>query len=209
MGFSQGEVCFNRVCQMSIAVMTTVWADAPVSGNALLVLLALADWCNDDCECWPAYETLAKKARVSRSTVIRQVNDLERMGLLRINRNCGRANQNVYIVCVDGMASLKGVKMTPPPPEKVSNSTEKVSNGTVKGVMGDTQTVNEPLRTLSVAAPLDLDDLISDFWEAHPRPRDFDGSRLKLSALLAYPHTFELSLSGAIVAALLLISFNS
>lgn len=50
---------------MSIAIMTEVWKDAPVSGTELLMLLALADSANDDRECWPSVRHLCKKTRLS------------------------------------------------------------------------------------------------------------------------------------------------
>ena len=33
---------------MSIKVMTTVWAEAPYQGGALLILLAMADWADEN-----------------------------------------------------------------------------------------------------------------------------------------------------------------
>lgn len=158
---------------MSILCMTRVWADAPVKGNDLLVMLALADWCNDQGYCWPAYDTLAEKARVSKSTAIRSIKTLEEKGVLRVERNSGRSQQNTYILLLENMAALKGVTLTPPP-EKVSNPTEKVSKPPLKGVTGDTQTVrNRQEPCVGDAATHEVEDLFEEFWEAHPKPRDY------------------------------------
>jgi hypothetical protein len=51
---------------MSIRVMTAVWDHADVSGGDLLVLLAMADWADDDGrKCFPTQGTLAAKSRMT------------------------------------------------------------------------------------------------------------------------------------------------
>lgn len=58
--------------------MTWVWDNATQAGADLLILLAIADFCNDDGECYPGVERIAKKARVSEShsqTLIRKMKD--------------------------------------------------------------------------------------------------------------------------------------
>lgn len=52
---------------MSVRVMSKVWEKAPYSGGTLLVLLALADWADDDGRCYPKIEKVAKKARLTKS----------------------------------------------------------------------------------------------------------------------------------------------
>ncbi len=58
---------------MSILVMSEVWAHAPYSETRLLVLLALADFSDDEGVCWPSQTTVAKKARCHPETVRRAV----------------------------------------------------------------------------------------------------------------------------------------
>jgi hypothetical protein len=51
---------------MSIRVMTAVWDSEAYEGGTLLVLLAMADWAQDDgTKVYPKMETLAAKARLS------------------------------------------------------------------------------------------------------------------------------------------------
>lgn len=54
---------------MSIRVMSRVWDDAPYSLGTLLVLLALADWSDDEGLCWPKNAQLQKKTRLSERQV--------------------------------------------------------------------------------------------------------------------------------------------
>jgi hypothetical protein len=54
---------------MSIRVMNAVWQNAPYSEGTLLVLLALADWADDDGLCYPKRSQIAVKARLTESGV--------------------------------------------------------------------------------------------------------------------------------------------
>ena len=50
---------------MSIKIMSQLWENSRHDGTHLLVLMALADWANDDGEAYPAVPTLARKCRIS------------------------------------------------------------------------------------------------------------------------------------------------
>jgi len=78
--------------------MTLVWEHAPCRENALIVLLALADWSNDDGVCWPSMEKLANKARVDRRSAQRIVRRLVQDQLITIEEGGGRARQHRYKV---------------------------------------------------------------------------------------------------------------
>ena len=49
--------------------MNAVWQNAPYSEGTLLVLLALADWADDDGLCYPKRAQIAVKARLTESGV--------------------------------------------------------------------------------------------------------------------------------------------
>ncbi len=84
---------------MAVRVMHWVWEHAAeVQGNDLLVLLALADWANDDGICWPSIPRLATKARVSVRTAQYIVQRLEARGYVSIERGGGRRHPNHYRV---------------------------------------------------------------------------------------------------------------
>jgi len=56
---------------MSIKIMTEVWEHSQMKGSLLLLLLAIADFANDDGIAYPGTPTLAKKIRMSERQVKR------------------------------------------------------------------------------------------------------------------------------------------
>jgi hypothetical protein len=81
---------------MSIACMTRIWDQSEKKGSELLLLLAIADYADDNGFAWPGIETLAKKTRLSGRHVTRLISQLaETEELVVFNR---RAKGNVYIV---------------------------------------------------------------------------------------------------------------
>lgn len=77
---------------MSIRAMTNVWDNFPGSGSELLVMLALADWCNDEGgSLHPSIAGIAKKIRTSESQARRLVHGLIEAGWLQVigNENGG------------------------------------------------------------------------------------------------------------------------
>ena len=92
---------------MSIEVMSAVWKHAKVSGSALLVLLALADYANENGICWPGVAALAEKARVSERYVRELLGELERVGYIVREIGAGPYGVNTYKILVRG-ANLAG-----------------------------------------------------------------------------------------------------
>jgi len=74
---------------MSIRIMTQVWGlDLPDS--EMLILLALADWSNDDGECWPSIAQLVKKTRKGERTIQGAIKSMARVGHLTRNERPGK-----------------------------------------------------------------------------------------------------------------------
>lgn len=67
---------------MSIEVMTRVWKHSRHKEGTLLVLLAIADFANDDGVAFPSMKTIAKKARMTIRNAQLAVRRLERGGEL-------------------------------------------------------------------------------------------------------------------------------
>lgn len=102
---------------MSVRLMALVWANAPCKGSALLVLLALADFSNDDgMNAYPSVATLAAKARLSAREVQYILRNLESQKLIVSSPRTGRST--IYKVNVSELegcnvcrgASLAGVQ---------------------------------------------------------------------------------------------------
>lgn len=74
------------------------WAVKAEIGHAhrKLILIALADIANEKRQCWPSHEYLCRTAECSRSSVIRQLKELEDAGLItttqRTDKNLKQSN---------------------------------------------------------------------------------------------------------------------
>jgi hypothetical protein len=79
--------------------MTSVWDDQRTQTHSeLLILLALADWANDDGYCWPTVSVLAAKARLSERAVRQILGRLKATGRIRRIPGGGRGRGNRYQV---------------------------------------------------------------------------------------------------------------
>lgn len=81
---------------MSVEATRAVWRFSQSTGTARLVLLAIADNADEGGLAWPGHETLAEKCKVSRRTVIDNIDRLERLQELSgvHRRNAG----NIYLI---------------------------------------------------------------------------------------------------------------
>ncbi len=93
---------------ISIKLTSAVWKHSKQKSGALLVLLALADYANEDGIAWPAVSTLARKARMSSRNVQRWLSTLQRDGELKVLRNQGRRGVNIYQISVPQADLEKG-----------------------------------------------------------------------------------------------------
>jgi hypothetical protein len=91
-------------------VQSKVWEHSKATGNALVVLLKIADNCDDEGRnAWPSVATLARYCRCSESTVHRSIRELCSLGELEVVRNGGGGKKtgtphapNLYRVVVEG-----------------------------------------------------------------------------------------------------------
>ena len=110
---------------MSIKIMSQVWAESQQDGGNLLVLLAIADFADDWGVSFPSVLTLAKKSRLSESSVHRILRHLQDSGELQIKRQEGPHGCNLYVVNGTGAkiapgaaGNKKGVPPTAPEPSE-------------------------------------------------------------------------------------------
>jgi DNA-binding transcriptional MocR family regulator len=83
---------------MSIRVMSRVWDSGPDNATECLLLLALADYCDDAGECYPSIAGLARKSRMSERGVQTVMRRLQAAGWVEIEVGGGRRNCNLYRV---------------------------------------------------------------------------------------------------------------
>jgi len=83
---------------MSIRIMSAVWDSGVTDKGELLVLLALADFCNDEGTCWPSVGAIARKARMTERGVQKITARLCERGVLEINTQAARRGCNLYWV---------------------------------------------------------------------------------------------------------------
>lgn len=81
---------------MSIKIMSAVWENGPRGSAETMVLVALADYCNDDGECWPSVAAIARKARMTDRGVQKICARLCEIGWLQIDQSAGRRGCNLY-----------------------------------------------------------------------------------------------------------------
>ena len=73
--------------RVSVKALSAVFEESQARDAAFVVLLALADWADHGGRCWPSYQQIASKARVSRRTAIDAIQDLVELGeLARVPR---------------------------------------------------------------------------------------------------------------------------
>jgi hypothetical protein len=139
---------------MSVRVMNLVWERAPYSGGTLLVLLALADWSDDEGFCWPKVQTLAVKARLSDRQSQRALRDLANAGILNAQRR-GRYDSCLYAINVDALETFPLVKETRANARGDKMSPLK-SGVTFKTPRGDTRVTQDPSEDPSIREESDL-----------------------------------------------------
>lgn len=74
---------------MSVRLMSAIW-DMEFSPVEKLILLAVADWANDEGLAWPSIAQLAKKTGCGERTVQRTLRTAEQSGLLKRYENPGK-----------------------------------------------------------------------------------------------------------------------
>jgi len=72
--------------------MSNIWEHGPAKWTERYVLLAIADNANDDGVAWPSIPRLVRKCVLSKSTVLRTIQELEKEGWLTVERHEGKAN---------------------------------------------------------------------------------------------------------------------
>jgi hypothetical protein len=83
---------------MSIKVMSRIWESGPESLTDRFVLLAIADYANDEGEAWPSVAGIMRKTTLSERGVQTTIRRLEANGWLAIQTGNGRKGCNNYTI---------------------------------------------------------------------------------------------------------------
>jgi hypothetical protein len=130
--------------------MARVWAESRHSGTHLLMLLAIADFADDDGRAYPAVSTLADKCRMQPRNANVILAALRASGELEVKVGHGPRGTNLYRVKLSpqGMQSLAGVQERAGV-QSLADTPAKACSPPCKGLPETpaslcTQTINEP-----------------------------------------------------------------
>lgn len=90
---------------MSVRTMARVWAESQQSGSHLLMLLAIADFADDDGNAYPSVTTLAEKCRMKARNAQVILAALRQSGELEVRENEGPRGTNLY--CISLMRAVE------------------------------------------------------------------------------------------------------
>lgn len=99
---------------MSVSTMAAAWKGSIHGGTELLMLLAIADFADDEGNAYPSIGTLAKKCRMKQRNVNYLIKTLQESGELEIRIGQGPKGTNRYRINVHRLAmqSLAGVQQS-------------------------------------------------------------------------------------------------
>ena len=106
---------------MSIRLMNLAW-QVQLTSTQKLVLIAMADWSNDEGICWPSIAKLANKTSLSERGLRKVIRNLEELGLVDTQEKPGKGN--LYHLTLDhGTTFPPPLNEVPPTPEPRSSNT--------------------------------------------------------------------------------------
>jgi Helix-turn-helix domain len=165
---------------MSIRVMSLVWDNFNRGGSEKLVMLAMADWCNDEGgSLHPAVSTVAKKTNISDKQARRILHTLIDDGYLDViaNFNGGDKGQSRQYKLNLEKISTPPVDVSPPinvtPPTSGSTPLPSVGvhpshAGEYTPPIGGSQSIIYPL-TINQHNHHSVDDGFEEFWNRYPK----------------------------------------
>ena len=135
--------------------MSEVFERSKTQGNARLVLLSLADSCNDDASCWPSIRKIAEKANICEPITKKYLNALIQIGVItREEREdqFGRQTSNLYTINVDRIGDDEIPKSVLQ--QVVSPSRVKSVEGVTKVILGVGNPVQRVVGVTKVSLPI-------------------------------------------------------
>lgn len=148
---------------MSIKVMTWVWEHGPTDPTERLIMLALADFCDDQGRCYPSMIGIAEKACVTERGARGIVRRLEGEGWIMIETGGGRGGKNVYHILTD----KPGTRNPEPETRNDKNPEREGSKPGTKQHKTRNQRSAEPSGTIKEPSVV-CSDRFNEFWNAYP-----------------------------------------
>jgi Helix-turn-helix domain len=97
---------------MSIRVMTAIWDHSRYEGGDPLVLLALADWADDQGRCWPSVPSIAQKVQMKERQVYNILRKLHADEIIHCEPRGRRGRNTTYLIDTATIAALSAQKKT-------------------------------------------------------------------------------------------------
>ena len=164
--------------------MARVWELSSTRGNDLLMLLAIADFADDEGNAYPAVSTLAEKCRIQGRGANKILASLRKIGELEIRQNEGPKGTNRYRITLPACPlshRTPPVQMdtlshgTAPPvqmdPIPLSHGTDEpsVNHQEPSTRACDALDSDKSNRSCSHSSSLVVDDGFADFWKQYPK----------------------------------------
>ena len=167
---------------MSVAATRYVWEQSKAENSDRLVLLALADYADEEGNCFGSWGKLEEKTRLSRATIARAVGRLQESGeLIMVEKGHRRIAGNgseATVWRIAGMVSEMGLKMRPVSncdpssvkmrPKWSQNETPTISNNK-EHLLGDATATTSP------SHPPKKDGAATGASEPNPRKAKVEG----------------------------------
>lgn len=159
---------------MSVRTMARVWAESKQSGTHLLMLLAIADFADDDGNAYPSVPTLAEKCRMQTRNANVILAALKTSGELQVRPNEGPKGTNRYRIVMpsQGVQSLAVVGLQANAGVQERAGVQRLASPPAKACSKPLQRIaDEP--SLNHHEPPTLCDGVVEsfdsFWSAYPR----------------------------------------
>jgi hypothetical protein len=101
---------------MSIELMTKAFKARVGNQARKLILIKIADNADDSGCCFPSYQAIAHACEVDRSTVIRQVKAMQKLGILTVKKRFidGENSSNIFTINIKKLDEMGSGTYTPP-----------------------------------------------------------------------------------------------
>ena len=139
---------------MSIALMAKVWESELPTQTHKLVLLAFADYADEDGMCWPSIGRIATRSQISHRQVQRITASLKEVGLLEVLEKERQHKTPTYKIRED--------RLTPLPESGMTDATvrgdildDRGDKSDIRGDAGVTQTISRTTSIEPLVEPLE------------------------------------------------------